>query len=119
MAQATPNHRTWIPVEPTVASSGLVDSQVHATAGFEDAQIFSESSSGILGVMNHAIGNYDVGNSIGERKIQVICDSSRAAIPGGGEFQRNATAVEPDAVKPAFDKESEDPSRATAHVKDE
>src|ERR1700735_3879807 len=114
MGQPTPNHCTRIPVEPTVPSSGLVDSQVHATSGFEDAQIFSEGSTGILGVMNHTIGNDDVGNRIGERKTQVVRDSSGAAIPSGGKRQRNAAAVHPDAAKPALDEKSEDSSRATA-----
>src|SRR5271154_1699350 len=119
VAQPAPNHRAWILVEQTIPSRGLVDSQVHATSGFENAQILSEGGMGILGMMNHSVGNDDVGNRVGERKTQVVRNSSGAAIPLSGKFQRNPAAVDPDAAKPAIGEKSEDSSRATADVEDE
>src|SRR5271155_3896275 len=84
VAQPAPNHRAGILVEQPITSRGLVDSQIHATSGFENAQIFSEGSTGILGMMNHSVGYDDVGDCVGERKTQVVRDSSGAAIPLSG-----------------------------------
>jgi hypothetical protein len=69
--------------------------------------------------MDHTVGNNDIGNRVWEWEAKVVRDSTRAAIPGRGKVDRDAAAVDADAVETAFDEKSEDSSWATANVKDE
>jgi hypothetical protein len=73
---------------------------------------------GIFGVMDHAIGNDDIGNSIGERKAQVVRDSPGAAIPAIGKLDRDTAAVDTDAAETAVGEKSKDSSWTAANIED-
>ena len=69
--------------------------------------------------MNHTVGNNDIGNPVREWKAKVVRDNTGAAIPTRRKFDRDAAAVDADAVEPAFDEKSEDSSRTAANIEDE
>lgn len=117
--QATTDQGARKLVKQRIATERFVNTKIHAASWFQNSQVFSEGASRILGVMDHTVGNNDIGNRVREWKAKVVRDSTRAAIPGRGKVDRDAAAVDADAVEAAFDEKSEDSSWATANVKDE
>ena len=106
-------------VKQRVAAERLVNSKIQAPPWFQNSQIFSEGAARIFGVMNHTVGNNDIGNPVREWKAKVVRDNTGAAIPTRRKVDRDAAAVDADAVEPAFDEKSEDSSRTAANIEDE
>ena len=79
-AHPAPDHCTGIFIEPRVPPVRFVNRQVHLTRRFQNAAVFGECSPGIVGVMDHTIGNHYVGRFVRERKVQIVSDDSRPVV---------------------------------------
>ncbi|MFZ3330072.1 MAG: hypothetical protein WA197_05545 [Candidatus Acidiferrales bacterium] len=117
--QANAYYPARILVKKWIAAERLVNGEVHAATWFEDAHIFGERGMRIRGVVDYAVGNNDVGNCVGERELQVIRDSTRAAISVPSQPERNAASVDADAAEAALGKKAKDSSRTAANIEDE
>ena len=103
--QATADQGARKPVKQRIATERLVNSEIHAPPWFQNSQIFSKGAARILGVMNHTVGNNDIGNRVREWKAEVVRDNTGAPTPTRGKVDRDAAAVDANAVEPAFDRE--------------
>ncbi len=117
--QANAYYPARILVKKWIAAERLVNGKVHAATWFEDAQIFGERSMRILNVVDYAVGNNHVGNFVGQRELQVVRDSTGAAISAPSEPERNAASVDADAAEAAPGEKAKDSSRTAANIEDE
>src|SRR6267143_2220020 len=115
-AQPAPNHCARIIVKPWISPGGFVNRQVHPPARLEDAAVFKESGSRIFRVMDHAVGDYDIGAPLRKGKLQIVSHNARTMIPLGGKSQRDAASVETDTRNSSSRQETEHATRSATDV---
>ena len=103
-------------VEQRISARRLVNRQVHPAARFQDAEVFNECPARIFGVMDDAVGDYDVSGAVSKWKMEIVTNGSGPPVALHGESERNAAAVQSDTAKAAPSEKSEDATRTAADI---
>jgi hypothetical protein len=114
--QTTANDFARKPIEQRISSVWFVDAEIHLAARLQYAEIFRERAARIIRMMNHAVRDEHVCDSVREGQAEIIPYHPRTPVTIHGKSERDAASVHPNTANAPFDKKPKNPTRATTYI---